>query len=143
MRYLIWALPITAAAAVLLSVSSQAGTVTTCSAATLTGSYGVTVTQPSFVINGLYAFDGTGHVIGRETNVPSGSSPQVYSVTGAYTVDADCSVTLSLKYRQGRTVTDTDTFTGVVVNGGKKMTAVLTKAANSFGPMQVVFEAVH
>jgi len=125
----------------LLSWATAPAYAASCTAATLSGSYGLSANTGSFVIEGLFTFDGVKKLTGTQTNVSSGNSPQTYAVTGTYSVRANCTIVINHKYFQGGALTGSDTFEGEIVSGGTKVNAIQT-GPGTVGPLLTVYEAV-
>jgi hypothetical protein len=96
-----------------------------CTVANLKGAYGLAVngffydvdgSQGVYSSVGLAVADGNGGITGADTLNLDGTPTRGRQFTGTYTVNADCSGTMSLKDANGVSITDMDM---VVTNGGK------------------------
>jgi hypothetical protein len=64
-----------------------------------------------------------------------------YSADGAYKVEPDCTILIKTNYFQSGKLSGSNTFSGVIVNGGAKVTVILT-GPGSVPAAQQIFEAV-
>ena len=101
-----------------------------CSLSTLRGSYGYTATGTipgigDLAAVGIIFYDGAGHVRGTDTAAASIGVIEARTFTGTYTVDGDCTGTITLRF-------DAPTFSGlatadfVIVNKGTKVLGIQT-----------------
>ena len=103
---------------------------TGCSAASLKGSYALSMSgffydpdgiQGVYGAAGLAVADGTGGITGTETLNLDGTPARGLQFTGSYTVNNDCTGSLSLKDSQGNAIVNMDL---VIAGGGKNVSLV-------------------
>ena len=101
-----------------------------CSVASLKGSYSVAINGFFYDVNGnqgvyasagLVAADGAGGITGTDTVNIDGTPTRGRQFTGTYTINADCSGSVSFKDSKGNAIGNMDL---VVANGGKDVALV-------------------
>jgi len=143
---------ITAATAVATSVTIASfaalptHAVTTCTASTVTGSYGqfpIIAPQQQSEGTSLLTFDGSRRVEGHETDVGSDLFEKTH-IKGYYVVLPDCGIKMTLTYyNTNGTLNRKTAFEGVIVNSGAKIdTIVVPLAGHSAYAAPYVLEAV-
>jgi hypothetical protein len=71
-----------------------------CSVGKLRGRY-VSAGQGANLHYGLFDFDGAGKFLGKQTSTREQASPQRENLTGIYTLDSDCSGTMTFEGQNG------------------------------------------
>ena len=128
------------------SFAALAAHAATCTAASVTGSYGqfpITAPSQQSVGTSLLNFDGSNRVSGRETDVGNNFFERT-TIRGEYKVAPDCSIKMTLTYRNPNgTINRKTAFEGVIVNGGVRIdTIVVPLDGGSANPAPYVLEAV-
>jgi hypothetical protein len=91
-----------------LAIAPSAPAARGCSNASLRGSYGLHATGTllevgPFAAVGVFSFDGSGHLVGTLTSRINGNTFSRESLTGTYSVTADCFVTDRWDFVSGET----------------------------------------